>query len=382
MKPVRIQHLGRCAVFLACSILLAPYAQAAEAKRFEFGHLADGTVIQGVELHNGSGASARIITLGATLQSLATPDRNGASADIVLGYADPQSYLDQPQYFGATVGRYANRIAGGRFSLDGKNYALETNDGLNHLHGGEVGLDKVVWSIESVESGATAAVTLAYTSAAGEGGYPGTLKMTARYALSDDNQLTIEYTATTDATTIVNITNHSYFNLAGESGTRDVLDHELTLYADYYTPVDATLIPTGERRPVRGTPFDFRAGEAIGSRIRDGGDEQIRFGRGYDHNFVLQREVQGLQAAAKLVDPVSGRVLEILTTAPAIQFYSGNFLDATTMGKSGRLYRQGDALCLEPQVYPDAPNQPDFPSARLEPGESYRNLMVFRFSTL
>lgn len=354
---------------------------AAEATRAAFGELADGTRIEAVLLENGNGVSARVITLGATLQSLSVPDRRGNPADVVLGYDSAAEYLEHPQYFGATVGRYANRIAGGRFSLDGEEYVLETNDGANHLHGGQRGFDKVVWSLAAVESGTSAKAVLEYVSQDGEGGYPGRLDVRAIYTLSDEDELAVEYRATTDRTTIVNITNHSYFNLAGSDGNTGVMEHLLTIDADRYTPVDDTLIPTGELREVAGTPFDFLKARPIGERIRDGEYEQIRFGRGYDHNYVLNDAAATLKSAARVEDPASGRVMELLTTSPGVQFYSGNFLDGTIIGKGGRVYRQGEALCLEPQVFPDSPNRPDFPSARLEPGEIYTNRMVFRFST-
>jgi aldose 1-epimerase len=349
--------------------------------RMDFGELNDGTSIEAIELSNSRGASATIITLGATLQSLSVPDRNGKSEDIVLGYATADEYLENPQYFGATVGRYANRIACGKFTLDGKQYTLPTNQGPNHLHGGPQGLDKMLWTVESVSSGSPAAVTLSHSSPDGEAGYPGTLDVTATYTLNDKNELSVEYRASTDKPTIVNITNHAYFNLAGEAGRFDVMDHRLTLLADRYTPVDETLIPTGELREVAGTAFDFRGGEPIGLRIRDAGDEQIRFGRGYDHNFVVNGAAGTLRPAARVEDPQSGRVMEVMVTAPGVQFYSGNFLDGTTVGKNSRVYRQGDAFCLEPQVFPDSPNKPGFPSARLDPGDTYVNRMVFRFST-
>ncbi len=367
-------------MLLGCCVFASSLAIAAEARRVQFGQLADGTGIEAVELSNAGSVSARIITLGAALQSLNVPDRHGKSGDVVLGYATPAEYLAKPQYFGATVGRYANRIAGGRFTLDGKDYILDTNDGPNHLHGGLRGLDKVVWKIESVSSGSPARAVLAHTSPDGDGGYPGVLKITATYVLDDKNELSIEYRATTDKPTIVNITNHSFFNLAGASGGADVMNQRLTLFADAYTPVDKTLIPTGERRAVQGTPFDFRQPEAIGRRIRDGRDEQIRFGRGYDHNFILNGAAGTLRPAARLEDPESGRVMDMLTSAAAVQFYSGNFLDGTVVGKGNRLYRQGDGLCLEPQVFPDAPHHPDFPTARLDPGQVYSNRILLRFS--
>jgi aldose 1-epimerase len=360
--------------------LAAASAGATEAGRVAFGSLADGTEIDAVELHNDNGIRVRILALGATIQSLEVPDRDGNNADVVLGYPTAAEYLDKPRYFGATVGRYANRIGGGTFKLEGKSWQLEQNDGPNHLHGGLQGLDKVVWEIGTVSSGTTARATLTYTSPDGAGGYPGNLSVMAIYSLSEDNELKVEYRAETDKTTIVNITNHAYFNLAGAAYGHSILGHELTLHADTFTPVDATLIPTGELRAVAGTPFDFRAAKLIGRDIRDASSEQMRFGLGYDHNWVINNADGTLRSAALLHDPYSGRTMELLTTAPGVQFYSGNFLDGKTIGKGQRAYRQGDALCLEPQVYPDAPNKPDFPSARLEPGETYSNVMVFRFS--
>jgi aldose 1-epimerase len=371
---------------LAAAVLLPAFAlpaltfAAVEARRMDFGTLQDGTRVAAAELANASGMSVRIIALGAAIQSLSVPDRRGVAADVVLGYDSPRDYVAKPQYFGATVGRYANRIARGRFSLDGRSYALETNDGPNHLHGGAQGLDKVLWKIDEVVSGPPARVVLSHVSPDGAGGYPGTLRITATYTLGEGNELTVEYRATTDKPTIVNITHHSYFNLAGAAGNSDVLGHRLTLFAQSYTPVDATLIPTGERRNVAGTAFDFLQARAIGLHIRDAREEQLRLARGYDHNFVLTGRPGELRPAARLEDPGSGRVLELLATAPALQFYSGNFLDGTSVGKAGRVYRQGDGLCLEPQGFPDAPNRPEFPSTRLDPGRVYLNKMVLRFS--
>jgi aldose 1-epimerase len=375
--------LGRVRRWIAALLCLPafslPALAAVEAKRVDFGTLQDGSRVAAAELSNSNGLSVRIIALGAAIQSLTVPDRRAVREDVVLGYDTPSEYLAKPQYFGATVGRYANRIAHGKFTLDGREYTLETNDGPNHLHGGVHGLDKVLWKIDEVTSGPPARVVLSHTSPSGAGGYPGALTITATYTLNEHHELAVEYRASTDRPTIVNITNHSFFNLAGQG---DVLGHRLQLAADSFTPVDATLIPTGERRSVAGTPFDFRQAHAIGQSIRDGRDEQLRFGRGYDHNFVIAGEPdrQGLRSAARLEDPVSGRVLEVLTSAPGVQFYSGNFLDGTVVGKGGRVYRQGDALCLEPQVFPDAPNHADFPSARLDPGREYVNMIVFRFS--
>ncbi|MBL8267931.1 aldose epimerase family protein [Steroidobacter sp.] len=348
--------------------------------RAEFGALADGRAVESVELANAHGMVVRILTLGGAIQQLLAPDRNGKLADVVLGYATAQQYLDQPQYFGSTVGRYANRIAGGEFTLDGKHYQLETNDGPNHLHGGSHGFDKVLWQIESVSSGSPSRAVLSYTSVDGEGGYPGTLQVTATYTLNDQNELAIEYRATTDQPTLVNITNHSFFNLAGDATPSDVFAHRLTLFASHYTPVDETLIPTGERRPVAGTAFDFRTPHAIGERIRDGNDAQLRIGRGYDHNYIVDGEPGQLRPVARVEESQSGRVLELFSTAPGVQFYSGNFLNATSVGKSRRVYRQGDGFCLEPQAFPDSPNRSEFGNARLNPGQTYLNCLLLRFS--
>jgi aldose 1-epimerase len=381
----RYNNQGRSmqqSILLAIAVIgMSQSAMGADAKRVSFGELSDGRKIEAVELSNANGMSARVITVGATLQALSARDKQGKSADVVLGYRTAAEYLAKPQYFGVTVGRYANRIAKGKFTLAGKTYTLALNDGPNHLHGGTKGFDKVVWQIDSVKSGSPANVVMSYTSPDGEEGFPGTLKVTATYSLSDKNELSIDYRATTDKPTIVNITNHSYFNLAGEAGTADVLGQRLMLAADAFTPVDSTLIPTGEKKSVAGTPFDFRKPTLIGARVRDGRDEQMRYGRGYDHNFVVNGAAGTMRLAARVEDPSSGRVMELLTTAPGVQFYSGNFLDGTSVGKGGRIYRQGDALCLEPQVFPDAPNQKDFPSARLDPGKTYSNSMILRFTT-
>ena len=309
------------------------------------------------------------------------PDRTGKSGDIVLGFATPQAYLDHPSYFGATVGRFANRIAHATFTLDGQRYHVPANDGPNSLHGGDKGFDKRVWTIAHVESGPTASVTLTYLSPDGEEGYPGALKVEAVYALSDKGELSVEYRATTDKPTVVNISNHSYFNLSGEASGESVMGERLTIHADAYTPVNATLIPTGERRPVAGTAFDFRTPTPIGRHIRDGREPQLLAGKGIDHNFVLNGPSGTMRPIARVEDPKSGRVMEILSAQPGLQFYSGNFLDGTIVGKGGRIYRQGDAFVMEPQLFPDAPNQPGFPSARLDPGQTYVNRIVYRFST-
>ncbi|MGK6356775.1 aldose epimerase family protein [Sphingomonas sp. DT-207] len=341
--------------------------------------LDDGRVVEKVTLANGNGVSATLMTLGATLQSLIVPDRDGVLDDVVLGHDTPGEYLAQRNFFGVSVGRYANRIAHGRFSLDGREYRLEINNGPHHLHGG-AGFDQALWTIVSVGEGDEAHVELELVSPDGEGGYPGTLRVTARYTLDDRDQLRIDYRATTDAPTIVNLTNHALFNLAGEGARSNVLAQRLMLHASSYTPVDSTLIPTGELAPIAGTPFDFRAPRAIGDGIRDGNDPQIRIGRGYDHNFVIDGAPGTLRPAARLEDPASGRAMEMLVTAPGLQVYSGNFLDGTVAGKRGRVYRQSDGLALEPQTFPDSPNRPEFPSPRLDPGMEYVNTMLLRFS--
>lgn len=347
------------------------------AGRGLFGTSPDGSPVEWVTLVNRGGAAARLIGLGASLQSLWMPDRDGALADIVLGHDDLETYLSNRTFLGAIVGRYANRIAGGRFDLDGQTYQTPCNDGPNCLHGGMKGLDLAPWTLSS-HGDAEAVFTV--HSPAGEEGFPGNLDITARYHLNDDNVLTVEITARTDAPTVVNLTNHAYFNLGGAVAGGDILGHELTLAAGRYTPVDANLIPTGELREVAGGPFDFRNAHTIGARIRDAGAAQLVLARGYDHNFVL--DAGGGQEpafAARVADPVSGRTLELSTTEPGLQFYSGNFLTGTLPGKGGRLYRQSDALCLEPQKFPDSPNQPTFPTARLEPGRTYRHVSRYRF---
>ena len=362
-------------------VSLANSSYAVEAMRMPFGTMADGTIVESITLVAGQGISARIITYGATLQSLQVPDRSGRLDDIVLGYSDLATYLSRPQYFGSTVGRFANRIAGASFSLDGTAYSLAANNGSNSLHGGVKGFDKVVWTVDEVTSGPVASVRLSYLSQDGEEGYPGTLAVGVTYSLDEAGTLTTSYEATTDKPTIVNLTHHSLFNLAGLASDRSVLDQRLMINADAFTPVDAALIPTGELRAVAGTPFDFRMSQAIGSRIRDASDAQIVAGRGYDHNFVLNGgTTETPKLAARMEDPVSGRAMELFTTEPGLQVYSGNFLDGTVAGKGNRIYRQGDGLALEPQLFPDAPNQPGFPSARLDPGQTYRQVSYYRFS--
>lgn len=367
---------------LALALMAGDPASAADARRAPAGTLKDGTAIEAITLSNGRGISARILTYGATLQSLIAPDRNGKPADVLLGYDDLSSYVDRPNYFGVTVGRYANRIAGGQFTLDGESYQLPLNDKTNSLHGGGKGFDRVVWKVVSLRSGPTASLVLSYRSPDGEAGYPGQLGTTVTYSLDEAGALTIAFDAKTTKPTIVNMTNHAIFNLSGEGSPDGATNHMLTVPASAYTPVNAKLIPTGERRSVEGSVFDFRKPRRVAEGIREGREEQIRFGQGYDHNFALDKGLtETPELAARLEDPQSGRVLEVLTTEPGIQFYTGNFLDGTFVGKQGHLYRMGDGIALEPQKFPDAPNQPDFVSARVDPGKPYRHVMIYRLST-
>lgn len=343
-----------------------------------FGTTPEGEAVELFTLRNSQGVEIQAISYGGTVISLKTPDRNGQLADIALGYDNLQAYLDGSPYFGSIIGRYGNRIGGARFELDGQVYPLAANDGPNHLHGGVKGFDKVVWHGTPFENDTASGVVFHYSSPDGEEGYPGTLGIQVTYTLTDANEWVVDYQATTDKATPVNLTQHTYFNLAGhDSG--DILGHQLTLAADGFTPVDATLIPTGEIAPVEGTPFDFRTPHPIGERI--GADhEQIGFGLGYDHNWVLNGTPgHGMTFAAKVLEPTSGRTLEIFTTEPAIQFYSGNFLDGTLTGKGGAVYNHRNGFCLETQHYPDSPNKPDFPSTILQPGQEYRTTTVFRF---
>jgi aldose 1-epimerase len=366
---------------LMLAVMAAAQALAGTAQRTTFGTLPDGQRIEAVTLTNGHGVRARIITYGATLQALEVPDRNGQIADVALGYDDLAGYVDKPNYYGATIGRYANRIAGARFSLDGKHFQLSQNDKANSLHGGARGFDKRVWRILKLQDGPTTTVSLGLTSAAGDQGYPGTLAVTTTYSLDTSGNLAIDYSAVTDAPTVVNLTNHSIFNLAGEGAADGLAGQRLTIPASHYTPVDAGLIPTGELRPVAGTVFDFTHGRVINSGIRDGRDPQIIAGRGYDHNFALDAGLTSeVKLAGRLEDPRSGRVLEVWTTNPGLQVYTGNFLNGTLAGKQGHLYRMGDGIALEPQLFPNAPNEPRFASARLDPGSTYHHRMIFRIS--
>jgi aldose 1-epimerase len=351
------------------------------ATRRRFGQLPDGRAVEAVTLANARGIEATILAYGAAIQSVLVPDREGRFADVALGHASIGPYVAQPQYLGATCGRVANRIAAGRFSLDGTRYRVPVNNGPNSLHGGSVGFDRLLWDIAEVRGGAEPSVALRLVSPHGDQGYPGTLEVTAIYALDEAGTLSADYRATTDRPTLVNLTNHAYWNLAGEGGADGAMGHLLTIPAEHYLPTDAGAIPTGEFRLVAGTPFDFRTPQPVGARLRDAADEQIRIGKGYDHNWVVAREVaEAPRLLARVEEPLSGRVLEVRSTQPGVQFYSGNFLDGTSAGKAGRLYRQGDAIVLEPQMFPDTPNRPEFGSLRLAPGETYQNRIEFAFS--
>ncbi|MEZ4827291.1 MAG: aldose epimerase family protein [Bacteroidia bacterium] len=341
----------------------------------EWGQTEAGETVHLFTLKNENGVEARVIEYGATLTAFIAPDRNGNMADITLGFDSLSGYLGQHPYFGSTVGRYGNRIANAQFSIDGETYTLAANNGKNHLHGGVEGFGRRMWKGSEINREDAVGVELSYTSADGEEGYPGKLEVVTRFLLNNDNELRLEYEATSDKKTVCNLTNHAYFNL-GDSP--DILNHELMIAADGFTPVDEGLIPLGEIRSVEGTPFDFRAAMPVGARI-NAEDEQIKFGGGYDHNFVFSGG-DGLQKRAEVYDPSSGRVLEISTEEPGVQFYTGNFLNGTLTGKNGKVYGYRSALCLETQHFPDSPNQPSFPTTLLSPGETYQTVTVWKVS--
>jgi aldose 1-epimerase len=355
--------------------------QAAPAKsgitRAPFGALPDGRQAEIFTLTNARGATAKITNYGGIVTSLRVPNRRGQLGDVVLGYNTLGGYLKNSPYFGSITGRYANRIAKGRFTLDGKTYALALNNAPNTLHGGKVGFDKRLWQAQPMMTRRGPALSLRYYSPSGEEGYPGSLMTRVVYTLTGDNALRIDYRAATDKATVLNLTHHSYFNLKGE-GNGDILGHHLMLNANRFTPVDANLIPTGELRPVRGTPFDFLRYHTIGERI-NANNEQLRLGKGYDHNFVLNG--RGLRLAARAYEPTSGRMMSVYTTEPGIQLYTGNFLEGDIIGKSGRPYKFRNGFCLETQHFPDAPNKPNFPSTVLRPGQTYRQTTIYKFST-
>jgi len=343
-----------------------------------FGKTPEGKQVRLYTLTNANALKAQVMTYGAIVTSLQVPDKKGQMDDIVLGYDNLQDYIKETPYFGAIVGRYGNRIGKGTFTLDGVTYTLATNNNENHLHGGIKGFDKVVWDDEPVWRPDGVGVKLSYLSRDGEEGYPGNLKATVTYVLTNDNELRIEYEAATDKATPVNLTHHGYFNFTGAE--RDILGHELKLNADKFTPVDAGLIPTGELRPVAGTPMDFTRSAAIGARIENE-YEQLQFGGGYDHNWVLNKKGAKMTLAATVYEPTTGRVMKVYTTEPGIQFYAGNFLDGTLTGKEGRVYKHRYGFCLETQHYPDSPNKPNFPSTILRPGQKHETTTIFRFST-
>ncbi len=378
------KHLKTVCVTVLLSLSIAGIALAQAATKHKpgvqekpFGTQA-GRPVTLYTLTNSKGVEVDTMNYGGIILSIRVPDRKGQFADIVLGHDTLEGYVPNPPYIGAVVGRYANRIANGTFTLDGKTYTLPKNDGPNTLHGGtDKTFNKVVWEGEPMKG--KTGVTYTYLSKDGDDGFPGNMKVKVTYTLTNDDELVIEYEATTDKATVINLSQHSYFNLAGQ-GTSDILNHELMLNADRFTPVDKNLIPTGELRPVKGTPMDFTTSTRIGSRIDDN-YEQLVLGHGYDHNWVLNSKMIGLTLAARVYEPTSGRVMEVSTTQPGVQFYTGNFLDGTVTGKQGLVYKRRYGLCLETQHFPDSPNHPDFPSTVLKPGETFKSKTVFKFST-
>ncbi|MGB8753288.1 MAG: aldose epimerase family protein [Candidatus Sulfotelmatobacter sp.] len=362
----------RFAIVSVLIMLTTTVAAKTRVSKQPFGHTPEGTPVEMYTLADGE-IEARIMTYGGIVVSLRTPDRNGKLDDIVLGCDSVEKYVVQTAHFGGIIGRYANRIAHGTFQLDGQTYSIPKNDGDNALHGGIRGFDKVVWTAKEITDG----IELTYVSKDGDQGFPGTLATTVRYTLSG-SALRIDYSATTDKDTVLNLTNHSYFNLAGQ-GNGDILRHVVKIDASRFTPVDATLIPTGELKPVEGTPFDFRTPHVVGERI-DADDAQLRLGHGYDHNFVLDHPAGQLAEAAEVYEPTTGRILRVSTTEPGLQFYTGNHLDGSITGKDGRVYKARFALCLETQHFPDSPNHPSFPSTELKPGQKFHSVTVFEFS--
>jgi aldose 1-epimerase len=343
-----------------------------------FGKMPDGAPVEIYTLRNSKGMEARIMTYGGIIVSLKVPDKNGKLGDVVLGYDDLDGYLKATPYFGALIGRYGNRIGGAKFTLEGKTYTLATNNGPNSLHGGLKGFDKVVWTAVKADVGPKGPrLELNCLSQDGEEGFPGNLKVTAVYTLTDNNELRLDFTATTDKPTVCNLTHHSYFNLAGQ-GNGDILGHEVYINSDKTTPVDKELITTGKFASVDGTPFDFRKPTTIGARINDP-DTQLQYGPGYDHNWVINKPMGKLGLQARVYEPTSGRVMEVFSTEPGLQFYTGNSLDGSIIGKDGKVYQRRTAFCMEPQHYPDSPNKPMFPTTELKPGETYQNTIIYRF---
>jgi len=362
-------------LLFAISVQSQPKARAGDIKKESFGR----PDVDLFTLTNANGVEVKIITYGGTVTSIKVPDRQGTFADVVLGSDNLETYMKQTSYIGALIGRYANRIAKGRFTLNGKEYVLAVNNGENHLHGGIKGFDKVIWTAKPLGTKGGPSLQLTYASRDGEEGYPGNLAVTVIYTLTEKNELKIDYSATTDKDTVINLTSHGYFNLAGE-GSGNILNHQLMLNADRFTPTDAGAIPTGELRSVKGTPFDFTKMTAIGARIEDP-DEQIKLGLGYDHNFVVNGRPGMLRQAARVYEPTSGRVMEVWTTEPGIQLYSGNYLDGSIQGMSGKPYNRRDAFCLETQHYPDSPNKPSFPTTVLKKGGRFHSTTIYKFSS-
>ena len=376
---IKLERLKKyCSHTAVCALLLSGCAthRGTPSDGQPFATSSDGQPVNIYTLRNSNGAEARIMNYGGIVISLKVPDRNGTLGDVVLGHDTFEPYRTNSPYFGALIGRYGNRIANGKFTLDGNTYTLTQNNGPNNLHGGPNGFDKVIWKVKPITTKAGPALELAYLSKDGDQGFPGNLKATAIYTLTEDNSLRIDFTATTGKPTPCNLTHHSYFNLAGSG---DILNHEVEIFADKFTPCDTNQIPTGEFRPVQGTPFDFTKPAKIGARINDN-DAQIKIGAGYDHNFVLNKKPGELSLAARVTELASGRVMEVFTTEPGLQFYSGNFIGDLS-GKNGAQYHIHSGFAMEAQHFPDSPNHPDFPSTNLRPGQTYHNTIIYRFTT-
>jgi aldose 1-epimerase len=376
MTRFRLSNLFFALLLVLSSVLIA-HAQAGVTKE-SFGKTADGENVDLYTLRNTKGVEAKVTNLGGIVVSLKVPDKNGKFDDVVLGFNDLDSYLKPGPYFGALIGRYGNRIAKGRFTLNGVEYKLAVNNGENHLHGGIKGFDKVIWTGSESKTRLGPAVTLTYLSKDGEEGYPGNLNVTVVYTLTNNNELKIDYSATTDKDTVTNLTHHSYFNLAGE-GNGDILNHRVMINGTRFLPTDAGSIPTGELRPVSGTPFDFLKLTAIGARINQD-EEQLKLGNGYDHTWIINGRPGTLRLAAQAYEPTSGRRMQVWTTEPGMQFYTGNFLDGSLTGKSGKIYQRRYGFCFETQHYPDSPNHPAFPTTTLKKGATFRSTTIYRFS--
>ena len=380
MKIMQLVTLATAGLGAACLVGCATMSsnKSSTITKADFGKTSEGQAVEIYTLHNSKGAEARIMTYGGIVQSLSMPDKNGKFADVVLGFDNLQGYIDKTPYFGALIGRYGNRIGGAKFTLEGNPYTLATNNGPNSLHGGLKGFDKVVWTAKSSVGIRGPQLVLAYFSKDGEEGFPGNLEVTAIYTLTEDNELKLEFAATTDRPTVVNLTHHSYFNLAGQ-GNGDILGHIVYINSDKTTPVDSGLITTGEFKSVDGTPFDFRKPTAIGARINDP-DTVLQYGPGYDHNWVVNKPLGQFGLQARVEEPASGRVMEVWSDEPGLQFYAGNFLDGTLKGKGGVAYQIHTGFCMEPQHYPDSPNKANFPSVELKPGQTFHNTIVYKFS--